>query len=91
MFFWNGIRGDLLIEISIKPNPIGKVKDLDIFADLPISVDELAFGTNILVDSPRGETYLSIPSGSLSEQTIRLEGQGLNNLDTQGNLYFILN
>jgi len=85
-----GKRGDLLIEITIKSHPIWKVKGLDIYADLPISLDELALGTNITVVSPRGETYLAIPSGSLPEQQIRLEGQGLDNLDSQGDLFFIL-
>ena len=85
-----GERGDLLIEISIKPHPVWKVKGLDVHADLPISLDELALGTNISVASPRGDTYLSISSGSLPEQKIRLEGQGLHNLDTQGDLFFTL-
>tara|TARA_B100000214_G_C23503154_1_gene417105 strand:+ start:34 stop:309 length:276 start_codon:yes stop_codon:yes gene_type:complete len=40
-------RGDLLIEISIKPHPIWKVKGLDVYGDLPIYLDELALGTNI--------------------------------------------
>ena len=85
-----GNRGDLLIEISIESHPIWKVKGLDVYADLPISLDELALGANILVASPRGDTYLSIPSGSLPEQKLRLEGQGLHNLDIQGDLFFIL-
>ncbi len=85
-----GKRGDLLIEISIKSHPIWKVKGLDIYADLPISLDELALGANVLVASPRGDTYLSIPSGSLPEQEFRLQGQGFHNLDTQGDLFFTL-
>ncbi|WP_269609511.1 DnaJ C-terminal domain-containing protein [Prochlorococcus marinus] len=85
-----GKRGDLLIEISIKSHPIWKVKGLDVYADLPISLDELALGTNTWVASPRGDKYLSIPSGSLPDQQIRLKGQGLHNLDTQGDLFFTL-
>ena len=85
-----GKRGDLLIEVSIKSHPIWKVKGLDIYADLPISLDELALGANISVASPQGDTYLSIPSGSLPEQKLRLKGQGLHNLDTQGDLFFTL-
>ena len=85
-----GKRGDLLIAISIKYHPIWKVKGLDVYADLPISLDELALGGNIMVTSPRGDTYLSIPSGSLPEQKFRLEGQGLHNLDTKGDLFFTL-
>ncbi len=85
-----GKRGDLLIEVSIKSHPIWKVKGLDVYADLPMSLDELALGANISVASPQGVAYLSIPSGSLPEQKFRLKGQGLQNLDTQGDLFFNL-
>ena len=34
--------------------------------------------------------YLSIPSGSLPEQKLRLKGQGLYSLDSQGDLFFTL-
>ena len=85
-----GKRGDLLIEVSVKSHPIWKVKGLDVYADLPLSLDEFALGANIMVVSPQGDTYLSIPSGSLPEQKLRLQGQGLNNLDTQGDLFFTL-
>ena len=85
-----GKRGDLLIEISVKSHPIWKVKGLDVYADLPLSLDEFALGANIMVVSPQGDTYLSIPSGSLPEQKLRLQGQGLHNLDTQGDLFFTL-
>ena len=79
-----------MIEISIKSHPIWKVKGLDICADLPISLDELALGANISVASPKGETLLSIPSGSLPGQILRLKGQGLHNLDKKGDLFFNL-
>ncbi len=85
-----GKRGDLLIEVIIKSHPIWKIKGLDIYADLPISLDELALGANILVTSPQGDTYLSIPPGSLPEQKLRLKAQGLHNLDNQGDLFFTL-
>ncbi len=83
-------RGDLLVEVSIKSHPIWKVKGLDVYADLPISLDELALGANFSVASPQGDTYISIPSGSLPEQKLRLKGRGLHNLDTQGDLFFTL-
>ncbi len=86
----NGKRGDLLIQVGIKSHPIWKVKGLDVYADLPISLDELALGANISVTSPQGDTYLSIPSGSLPEQKLRLKGQGLQNFDSQGDLFFTL-
>ncbi len=85
-----GKRGDLLIVVSVKSHPIWKVKGLDVYADLPISLDELALGVQISVATPQGDKYLLIPSGSLPEQTLKLEGQGFQNIDAQGDLFFIL-
>jgi len=85
-----GKRGDLLIEVSVKSHPIWKVRGLDIYADLPISLDELALGANISVVLPQGCTYLLIPSGSSPEQKLKLEGKGLQDVDTQGDLFFTL-
>ena len=85
-----GKRGDLLILISIKSHPVWEVKGLDVYADLPIALDELVLGANISVASPKGETLLSIPFGSLPGQILRLKGQGFNALDNQGDLLFTL-
>ena len=85
-----GERGDLFVEINVKTHSIWKVKGLDIHADLPISIDELALGANIRVASPRGDINLLIPSGSLPEQKLTLEDQGFKYLDTQGDLVFTL-
>ena len=85
-----GKRGDLYVEVSVKPHPIWKVKGLNIYADLPISLDEFALGANISVALPQGNTSLFIPSGSLPEQKLKLEGQGFQYLDAQGDLYFTL-
>ena len=85
-----GKRGDLLINVIVKSHPIWKVKGLDIYADFPISLDELALGANISVPLPQGESFLLIPSGSLPEQKLKLSGQGFQYLDSQGDLYFTL-
>ncbi len=83
-------RGDLLIEVSVKPHPIWTMKGLDIYADLPITIDELALGAKILVATPQGNKSLLIPFGSLPNQKLKLEGQGFQHLDAQGDLFFIL-
>ncbi|MBW3041276.1 DnaJ C-terminal domain-containing protein [Prochlorococcus marinus] len=85
-----GKRGDLLIKVNVQSHSIWKIKGLDIYADLPISLDELTLGANILVATPQGNAYLLIPSGSVPEQKLRLEGQGLHDLDAQGDLFFTL-
>ena len=64
-----------MIVISVKSHSIWKVKGLDIYAYLPVILDEIALGTNISVASPRADTNLSVPSGGLPEQKFRLKGQ----------------
>ena len=85
-----GKRGDLFIEVSVKNHPIWKVKGLDIYADLPISLDELALGAKLSVVTPKGNKYLLIPSSSSPEQKMKFEGQGVQYLDAHGDLFFIL-
>ena len=85
-----GKRGDLLIEVSIKSHPIWKVNGLDVYADLPTSLDELVLGANIVIPYPQGEGYLSIPNGSLPDQQLRLKGKGLQTLDKKGDLFLTL-
>ena len=79
-----------MIEVTVKSHPIWKVNGLDIHTDLPISLDELALGANISVALPNGDTSLVIPAGSLPEQNLKLEGQGFQYLDAQGDLFFTL-
>ena len=47
-------------------------------------------GAKISVALPQGYTYLLIPSGSLPEQKLKLEGQGFQSLDARGDLFFTL-
>ena len=79
-----------MIDVRVKSHPIWKVKGLDIYADLPLSLDEFALGANIRVALPQGDTSLLIPSGSLPEQNMKLVGQGFQDLDAQGDLFFTL-
>ena len=85
-----GKRGDLFIELIVTSHPIWKVEGFDIYANLPISLDELALGSNILVATSHGDTLLTIPSGSLPDQKLRLEGRGLRYLEGKGDLFFTL-
>ena len=85
-----GKRGDLWIKLSVKSHSIWKTKGLDIYANLPISLDELALGANISVALPQGDTNLVIPSGSLPEQRLKLVGKGMQSLDAMGDLFFTL-
>ena len=78
--------GSLFIIFSVKDYLICKVKGSDIYADLPLALDELVLGANISLKSPKGDTCLLLPPGSFLGQNLKLEGQVFDSLDYCGHL-----
>ena len=85
-----GKRGDLLVSVIVLSHSIWNMKGLDIYADLPISLDEFALGGNISVVTPHGETSLLLPRGILPDQQLKLKGKGFHSSDAHGDLFFTL-
>ncbi len=85
-----GKRGDLFLLINVKSHPIWKVEGRNIFAVLPVAIDELALGANVPVITPEGKTYLLIPPGTSPGQKLKLKGKGWPDLDGSGDLFFNL-
>ena len=71
-----GRRGDLYLNLSIKPHAIWRLDDDQLRADLPVSFDELALGGMVTVMTPDGEAQVSIPPGTPSGRSLRLKNKG---------------
>tara|TARA_Y100001968_G_C19321408_1_gene699461 strand:+ start:228 stop:1181 length:954 start_codon:yes stop_codon:yes gene_type:complete len=85
-----GKRGDLYLEVNVQSHPVWKIEGEHIYADLPLSIDELILGTKILVLTPDGEATINIPQGMRPDQNIRLKGKGLPSKNGYGDLIFTL-
>ncbi len=85
-----GKRGDLYLLINVKSHPIWQVEGRNIFAELPVAIDELVLGANVPVMTPEGKTYLLIPPGTSSGQKLKLKGKGWPYPDGSGDLFFNL-
>ncbi|MEM1244247.1 MAG: DnaJ C-terminal domain-containing protein [Pseudomonadota bacterium] len=72
-----GANGDLFLEIAITPHPIYKLKDKDVYLDLPITPWEAALGASMSVPSLKGKVELKIPANSQSATKLRLKQRGL--------------
>ena len=72
-----GPPGDAFIEIRIQPHPILSRRDLDVLADLPVSVQEAVLGGKVTVPTIDGKVALTIPPGSNSGTVLRLKGKGV--------------
>lgn len=73
----NGVRGDLLLRIKVRPDPRYANDGYDLITRVPISPWEAALGSKVAVETPYGIVNLSIPSGCQSGRKFRLKGKGL--------------
>ncbi len=78
-----GASGDLYLIIHIKPHPILKREDDNLYLDVPVTVAEAMAGGNITVPTVEGKVQVKVPPKSQSGQTLRLKGKGAVNLKTK--------
>lgn len=68
--------GDAFVTVSHVPDPILKLEDGRIIADIPVSVKEALMGASIVVPTVDGRVSVKVPPGSNSGTTLRLKGKG---------------
>ena len=73
----NGPAGDLLVEVTIKPDPVFTRKDQNLMADLPVSLYTLLQGGQVEAPTLSGRAQLKIPAGTQNGTKMRLKGQGM--------------
>lgn len=72
-----GGRGDLLLEIRVRPHSRFRVDGRDVHTEVPVTPWEAALGARVNVPTLDGEVKLRIPPGSNSGRRMRLRGRGL--------------
>lgn len=77
-------NGDLFVEIFVKPHEIFVRKDDDIYLEFPISFSQAALGDSVAIPTIRGEVKMKIPPGTQSSSTLRLKGEGVENINGHG-------
>ncbi len=73
----DGRRGDLYLEIHLRPHPLWRVVDRDLYMQLPVTPWEAALGAQVRVPVPGGQVDLQVPPGSQAGRKLRLKGRGL--------------
>ena len=71
-----GQKGDLLVEIHLKADPLYRLEQKNIILTLPLTPWEAALGASIAVPTLSGKVQMKIPAGSQSGQKLRLKGKG---------------
>jgi curved DNA-binding protein len=74
-----GPPGDLYLIVRIRPDARYRVEGRDVHTRLPVTPWEAALGTTAPLETPGGETKVTVPAGSSSGRRLRLRGRGLPN------------
>jgi curved DNA-binding protein len=69
--------GDLYLRIDLKPDPIFRPVEHDLYMEVPVTPWEAALGATIEVPTLEGKARLKIPPGVRAGQRLRLQGKGL--------------
>jgi DnaJ-class molecular chaperone len=83
-------NGDLYIIVAVRPHPYFRLRDRDVYVDLPISVSEAVLGAKVDVPTIDGMTTVSLPPGTSSGQRLRLRGRGFGEADRRGDQYVVV-
>ena len=70
-------KGDVLVEIGVRPHPFFRRDGNDIQLELPITIQEAILGGKVDVPTIAGSVRLTIPEGASSGRVLRLKGKGV--------------
>lgn len=84
-----GARGDLFLQLNVKPDPRFQREGNDIHATEEISYTDAILGTTIRADVVDGPLSLKVPPGTQPGQRLRVKGKGAHKLnsETRGDAY----
>lgn len=82
--FAGGHRGDLYVDLEVRPHELFKRQGHNVLCEVPISFVQAALGAEIEVPTLTGSTALKIPAGSQSGRVFRLKGKGIASLSGSG-------
>ncbi|MDO4266311.1 MAG: molecular chaperone DnaJ [Eubacteriales bacterium] len=88
-----GPRGDILVEITVTPDPIFKRQGTSIFTTVPVSYAKMTLGGPIHIKTVDGTVEYQVQPGTATDTKVRLKGKGvpmLNNRGMRGDHYVTL-
>ena len=81
------LRGDLYVEVDVKPHQIFNRQGYDLTLAIPVSFSEAVLGADIEIPTlEKNSVILRVPSGTPTGQTFRVHGHGLSTQRGQGDL-----
>lgn len=72
-----GPRGDLYVQVRVKPHPVFQREGPDLLLDQPISIPQAVLGTRLEVPTLDGAVEIQVPNGAETGKVLRLRGKGM--------------
>ncbi|MBC7950784.1 MAG: DnaJ domain-containing protein [Rhodospirillaceae bacterium] len=80
-----GGDGDAFVDIKVETHPFFSRRELDVLAEIPISVQEAVLGGKVTVPTIDGKVSVTVPPGTNTGAVLRLKGKGIAGANnTQG-------
>lgn len=80
----NGGKGDLFVYIGVRPDPVFRRDEDDVYFEMPITFTQAALGDNVVVPTLDGKIKLKIPEGTQNGKVFRIKGKGIQNVNGRG-------
>jgi len=81
---YNGPRGDIFVEIKVKPHESIRRDGNNLYTRVPVSFPEAVLGTSKKIKTLNGTKTVKVPSGIQSGTKLRLKGEGMPNINSYG-------
>ncbi len=78
-----GQPGDLYLVVHIKPHPILRREDDNLYMEVPVTVREAMAGGSVTIPTIDGQVKVKVPSQSQSGQILKVKGKGAVNPKTK--------
>ena len=72
-----GPNGDVVVLLSVKPDPMFQREGYDVYVTVPITFKQAVLGDDVTVPTVDGKVEYTVPEGTQSGTTFRLRGKGI--------------
>lgn len=88
-----GPNGNLNVSVTVRPDPIFRREEYDVYCDIPITFRQAALGDEIIVPTIDGNVKYTIGEGTQTGTVFRLKGKGIKRIHRtdRGDQYVTIN
>ena len=79
-----GPTGDLYVVVHVKPHPVYRREEDDLFVEVPVPFHMMAIGGSFTVETPGGPLTVDLSAGTASGTTMSFRGKGMPSVTGRG-------